>query len=83
MSTYAGTTLMGMQPVAGRARAAVESCGSDRSYAFSAAAASAHVAWHAGTGLGLMAITAQAKPAFRTFTAVPDTNRHRRPRGTP
>lgn len=87
MSTLAGFTQMGSQPVGGRARA-VDACVSERSHTShpAAAATSAHGAWHAGTGLGLMAITAitvQAKPAYPTFTAVPDTNRHRRPRGTP
>ena len=73
MDTYAGITLMGSQPVAGRARA-MATCISGRSLA-----TSTHLAWHAGH----MATAIQAKPATRTFVAVPDTNRTRRPRGTP
>ena len=65
MDTYAGTTLMGSQPVAGRARA-MHVCVSGRSIA-------------AHTWLGAM------KPATQLFTitAVPATNRTRRPRGSP
>jgi len=60
MDSFAGTTLMGSQPVAGRARS-MHVCGSEQSIAA--------YAWLHAT-----------KPAARTF--VPDTNRHRRPRGT-
>ena len=72
MDTYAGTTLMGSQPVAGRARA-MHDCVSGRSFA-----PSSHLVWQSG----LMATAFDAKPATHT-TIVPDANRTRRPRGTP
>jgi hypothetical protein len=71
MDSNAGYTLMGSQPVAARVRAMA--CDSGRSFA-----ASAHLAWHTGT----VATAIQAKPATHRI-AVPDTNRTRRPRGTP
>jgi hypothetical protein len=62
MASFAGSTLMGSQPVAGRARA-MHVCASEQSIAA--------YAWLHAT-----------KPAARMFVTVPDTNGHRRPRGT-
>ena len=77
MGSYAGITLMGSQPIAGRVRA-MHGCETGGSLAIHS-----HRIWQldlATAGAADQAI----KPATRMFVAVPDTNRTtRRPRGTP
>jgi hypothetical protein len=70
MSSNADYTRMGAQPVAGRVRAAMSTCASERS---ELAAAARHASWLADFA---------SKPQT-THIAVPDANGTRRSRGTP